>query len=54
MHLNPVFPLWSQIEQQVFTPQLTRLLENQATAREVAREIAAQANRMLAEGLPRR
>jgi ABC-type glycerol-3-phosphate transport system substrate-binding protein len=54
MHLNPVFPLWNQIEQQAFTPQLARLLENQATAREVAREITAQANRMLAEGPPRR
>jgi multiple sugar transport system substrate-binding protein len=49
MALNPVFPLWGQIEQQVFTPQLARLWDNKATAREVAREIATQANRMLAE-----
>ena len=50
VHLNPVFPLWESIERDVFTPQLTRLWENKATAREVAREIAAQANRILAEG----
>lgn len=54
MHLNPVFPLWGQIEQQAFTPQLARLWDNQATAREVAREIAAQANRMLADAAGRR
>lgn len=53
MHLNPVFPLWGRIEQQVFTPQLARLWDNKATAREVAREIAAQANRMLAEDVGR-
>jgi ABC-type glycerol-3-phosphate transport system substrate-binding protein len=50
VHLNPVFPLWESIERDAFTPQLTRLWENKATAREVAREIAAQASRMLAEG----
>ena len=54
MHLNPVFPLWGQIEQQAFTPQLARLWDNKATAREVTREIAAQANRMLAEAVGRR
>ncbi|MBI3973371.1 MAG: extracellular solute-binding protein [Chloroflexi bacterium] len=47
VHLNPVFPKWDQIEREVFTPQLARLWDNKATAREVAREITAQANRML-------
>ncbi|HEX2035846.1 MAG TPA: sugar ABC transporter substrate-binding protein [Chloroflexota bacterium] len=49
VHLNPVFPRWNRIERDVFTPQLTRLWENQATAREVAREIVAQTNTILAE-----
>jgi ABC-type glycerol-3-phosphate transport system substrate-binding protein len=48
VHLNPVFPMWDQIERDVFTPQLARLWDNQAPAREVAREIAAQTNRLLA------
>ena len=38
------------IEREVFTPQLTRIWNNQATAREAAREIAPQANRILAGG----
>lgn len=49
VHLNPVFPLWGRIEQEVFTPQLARVWDNRATAREVLREIAGQANRILAE-----
>ncbi len=49
VHLNPVFPLWERIERDVFTPQIARLLDNQATAREVAGEIVTQANRILAE-----
>ena len=48
VHIDPVFPLWEQIERDIFTPQLTRIYNNQATAREVAREITAQTNRILA------
>ncbi|MGH2371445.1 MAG: ABC transporter substrate-binding protein, partial [Chloroflexota bacterium] len=49
VHLNPIFPQWERIEDEVFTPQLAPLWENKATARDVAREITAQANRILAE-----
>lgn len=49
VHLNPIFPAWDRIESEAFTPQLARLWENQAPAKEVAREIATQANRILAE-----
>lgn len=52
VHLNPIFPLWEQIERDVFTPQLARVWDNRATAREVLREIAGQANRILAEQPP--
>lgn len=49
VHIDPVFPGWDRIEREVFTPQLTRIWNNQATAREAAREIVAQANRLLAQ-----
>jgi multiple sugar transport system substrate-binding protein len=52
--LDPIFPQWVRIESEVFTPQLTRLWNNEATAREVGREIATQANRILAEQSPSR
>jgi multiple sugar transport system substrate-binding protein len=48
VHIDPVFPLWEQMERDVFTPQLARIFNNQVTAREAAREITTQANRMLA------
>ncbi|HEU5317744.1 MAG TPA: sugar ABC transporter substrate-binding protein [Chloroflexota bacterium] len=50
VHIDPVFPAWDRIEREAFTPQLTRIWNNQATAREAAREITAQANRILAGG----
>jgi hypothetical protein len=49
VHLNPIFPRWERIEDEVFTPQLAKLWDNKATAREVALEITGQANRILAE-----
>ena len=49
VHIDPVFPGWDRVEREAFTPQLTRIWNNQATAREAAREIATQANRILAE-----
>ena len=50
VHIDPVFPGWDRIDREAFVPQLTRIWNNQATAREAAREIAAQANRLLAGG----
>jgi multiple sugar transport system substrate-binding protein len=50
VHIRPTFPLWDRIEREVFTPLLAPLWNNQATPREVTREIAAQANRILAGG----
>jgi multiple sugar transport system substrate-binding protein len=50
VHIDPVFPAWDRIEREAFTPQLTRIWNNQATARDAAREIATQANRILSEG----
>jgi len=49
VHIDPVFPLWDRIEREAFTPLLTQIWNNQATARDAAREISAQANRILAE-----
>jgi multiple sugar transport system substrate-binding protein len=49
VHLNPVFPLWDRLDREAITPQLARLWDNKAAAREVAREIATQANRILSE-----
>ena len=49
LHIRPTFPLWDRIEREVFTPLLTPLWNNQATPRDVTREITAQANRILAE-----
>jgi multiple sugar transport system substrate-binding protein len=48
LHIRPTFPLWDRIEREVFTPLLAPLWNNQATPRDVTREIAAQANRILA------
>ena len=47
LHISPIFPLADQIDQEAFAPQVTRLVENKATAGEIAREMAAQANRIL-------
>jgi multiple sugar transport system substrate-binding protein len=49
LHLRPTFPLWDRIEREVFTPLLAPLWDNKAAARDVAKEIANQANRILAE-----
>ena len=49
VHIDPVFPLWDRIEREAFTPLLTLVWNNQATPRDAAREITAQANRILAE-----
>ena len=48
VHIDPVFPLWDRIEREAFMPQLARIYTNQVTAREAAREIVTQANRILA------
>ncbi|HET7768539.1 MAG TPA: sugar ABC transporter substrate-binding protein [Chloroflexota bacterium] len=48
LHIRPTFPLWDRIEREVFTPLLAPLWNNQATPRDVTREITAQANRILA------
>jgi multiple sugar transport system substrate-binding protein len=48
LHIRPTFPLWDRIEREVFTPLLAPLWDNKAIARDVAREITAQANRILA------
>ncbi|HEU5318982.1 MAG TPA: extracellular solute-binding protein [Chloroflexota bacterium] len=48
LHIRPTFPLWDRIEREVFTPLLAPLWDNKATARDVSREITAQANRILA------
>lgn len=50
VHIDPVFPAWDRIEREVVAPQLARVYNNQATAREAAREIATQANRIMAGG----
>jgi hypothetical protein len=47
--LDPVFPLWDELQKDVFTPLLSQLWQNRATAREVTGEIVAQSNRLLAE-----
>ncbi len=50
VHIDPVFPQWEEIQRDIFTPQLNRIWNNQATAREAAREIATQTNRILGGG----
>ena len=47
LHISPIFPLADQIDQEAFAPQVARLVENKATAGEIAREMTAQANRIL-------
>lgn len=49
VRLDPIFPLWNDIEREIFAPQLQALWQNRAAAREVVREIVTQTNRYLAE-----
>jgi hypothetical protein len=47
LHISPIFPPADQIDQEAFAPQVARLVENKASAGEIAREMATQANRIL-------